>query len=88
MNRPKIGFITYIYILYYQASINFKFSSNLAGSPDILFEIRHNAIPKRQISDVTSWQYVFIITQMSVNKQFYWMALKLVRPNSAYVDMP
>ena len=36
MNIPKIEFITYIYILYYQSSINFQFSSNFAGFPDIL----------------------------------------------------
>ena len=36
MNIPKIEFITYIYILYYQSSINFQFSHNLAGFPDIL----------------------------------------------------
>ena len=36
MNVPKIEFITYIYILYYQSSINFQFSPNLAGFPDIL----------------------------------------------------
>ena len=36
MNRPKIEFITYIYILYYQSSINFQISHNLAGFPDIL----------------------------------------------------
>ena len=36
MNIPKIEFITYIYILYYQSSINFQFSTNLAGFPDIL----------------------------------------------------
>ena len=36
MNLPKIEFIAYIYILYYQSSINFQFSPNLAGSPDIL----------------------------------------------------
>ena len=36
MNLPKIEFITYIYILYYQSSINFQFSHNLAGFPDIL----------------------------------------------------
>ena len=36
MNIPKIEFITYIYILYYQLSINFQFSPNLAGFPDIL----------------------------------------------------
>ena len=36
MNIPKIVFITYIYILYYQSSINFQFSPNLAGFPDIL----------------------------------------------------
>ena len=36
MNLPKIEFITYIYILYYQLSTNFQFSSNLAGFPDIL----------------------------------------------------
>ena len=35
MNILKIEFITYIYILYYQSSVNFKFSSNLAGFPDI-----------------------------------------------------
>ena len=29
-------FITYIYILYYQSSINFQFLPNLAGFPDIL----------------------------------------------------
>ena len=31
MNLPKIEFIAYIYILYYQSSINFQFSPNLAG---------------------------------------------------------
>ena len=36
MNRLKIEFITYIYILYYQSSINFQFSPNLAGIWDIL----------------------------------------------------
>ena len=36
MNIPKIEFITYIYILYYQSSINFQFSPNLAGFQDIL----------------------------------------------------
>ena len=36
MNIPKIEFITYIYILYYKSSINFQFSSTLAGFPDIL----------------------------------------------------
>ena len=36
MNIPKIEFITYIYIIYYQSSINFQFSPNLAGFPDIL----------------------------------------------------
>ena len=42
MNLPKIEFIAYIYILYYQSSINFQFSPNLAGFPDILNQIRHN----------------------------------------------
>ena len=36
MNIPKNEFITYIYILYYQSIINFQFSPNLAGLPDIL----------------------------------------------------
>ena len=36
MNLPKIEFITYIYILNYQLSINFQFSPNLAAFPDIL----------------------------------------------------
>ena len=36
MNIPKNEFINYIYILYYQSCLNFKFSSNLAGFPDIL----------------------------------------------------
>ena len=36
MNLPQIEFITYIYILYYQSSINFQFSPYLAGFPDIL----------------------------------------------------
>ena len=36
MNIPKIAFITYIHILYYQSSINFQFSPNLDGFPDIL----------------------------------------------------
>ena len=42
MNIPKIEFITYIYILYYQSSINFQLSSYLAGFPDIWNYIRHN----------------------------------------------
>ena len=37
-----IQFISYIYILYYQSSINSQFSPNLAGFPDILNLIRHN----------------------------------------------
>ena len=36
MNILKIELITYIYISYYQSSINFQFSPNLAGFPDIL----------------------------------------------------
>ena len=32
MNIPKIEFITYIYILYYQSSINFQLSPYLAIS--------------------------------------------------------
>ena len=36
MNLPKIEFITYIYVLYYQSRISFQFSPNLAGFPDIL----------------------------------------------------
>ena len=35
-NISKIEFITYIYILYYQSSINFHFSSNMVGCPDIM----------------------------------------------------
>ena len=42
MNIPKIEFITYIYILYYQSSIDFQFAPNLAGFADILNKIRHN----------------------------------------------
>ena len=42
MNIPKIEFITYIYILYYQSTINFQILPNLAGFRDILNEIRHN----------------------------------------------
>ena len=36
INLRKIEFIAYIYILYYQSSINFQFSPKLAGFPDIL----------------------------------------------------
>ena len=36
MNIQKIEFITYIYILYYQSSISFQFSPNLADYLDIL----------------------------------------------------
>ena len=36
MSIPKIVFVAYIYILYYQPSINIQFSPDLAGFPDIL----------------------------------------------------
>ena len=36
MNLPKIEFITYIYILYYQSSISFQLSPNLTGFSEIL----------------------------------------------------
>ena len=36
MTFTKVEFSTYIYISYYQSSINFQFSSYLAGFPDIL----------------------------------------------------
>ena len=36
INRPKIEFITYIYILYYQSSINFQFSPILDCFPVVL----------------------------------------------------
>ena len=35
MNIPKNELITYIYIFNYQSSINFQFSTNLAGFQDI-----------------------------------------------------
>ena len=35
VNLPRIEFITYIYILHYQSSINFQFLPNLAGFPNI-----------------------------------------------------
>ena len=35
MNLPKSEFIAHIYILYYQSSINFPFSPNLAGIPEL-----------------------------------------------------
>ena len=41
-NLPKIDFIAFICILYYQSSIKFQFSPNLPGFPDILNLIRHN----------------------------------------------
>ena len=52
MNRQKIEFITYIYILYCLSSINFQLSYNLAGFLDILNYTRHNrgfGTAKRQI---------------------------------------
>ena len=36
MNIPKIEFITYIYILYYQSSVNFQLAPNLTGFSEIL----------------------------------------------------
>ena len=36
LNIPKNEFITYIYILNHQSSINFQFLPNLVGFPDIL----------------------------------------------------
>ena len=91
MNFPKIEFITYIYILYYQSSINFQFSPNLAGFPDILNRFRHNVgfdIAKNaKHPRLTSWRYVFNVTQTSVNKQRYWMDLTLARSNGAYVGV-
>ena len=42
MNILKIEFITDIYIFNYRSSINFQFSPNLAGFPDILNKIRPN----------------------------------------------
>ena len=42
MNLPKIEFITYIYILYYQSSISFQLSPNLTGFSEILNLIRRN----------------------------------------------
>ena len=52
-NKPKIEFITYIFILYYLSSINFLFSPNLAGFPDTLNKADITEVseePKRQIS--------------------------------------
>ena len=84
MNFLKIEFITYIYILYYQSSINLQLSPNLTGFPDILNEIRHNVgfgIAKNaKFPRLTSWRYVF--TQTSVNKQRYWMDLTLAHSNA------
>ena len=86
MNFPKIEFITYIYILYYQSSINFQFSPDLAGFPDILNQITHNVgfgkAKKAKFPRLTSRRYVFNVTQTSVNKQRYWMDLTLARSNA------
>ena len=34
---------------------------------------------------LTSWRYVFNVRQTSVNKQRYWMGLRLARSNGAYI---
>ena len=36
---------------------------------------------------LTSWKYVFNVTQTSVNKQRYWMDLTLARSNDAFVGV-
>ena len=36
---------------------------------------------------LTSWLYVFNVTRKSVNKQHYWVASTLVRPNGVYVGV-
>ena len=85
MNIPKIEFITYIYILYYQSSINFQCSAYFAGFSDILNKFRHNVgFGIAETPRLTSWRYVFKVTQTSVNKQRYWMDLPLARSNGVY----
>ena len=79
MNIPKI-FITYVYILHYQSSINFQFLPNLA------FELnqtlgRFLKSQSAKYRHLTSWLWAFNITQKSVNKQPYWIVLTLVRSN-------
>ena len=58
--------------------------SRLAGFPDILNKIRHNGVfgiaKNAKFPRLTPWQYVFNVTQKSVNKQSYWMKLTLLRP--------
>ena len=91
MNIPKIEYITYIDISYYQSSINFQFSPNFTGFPDILSEIRHNVgfgiAQNTKFPRLTSWRNVFNVTQTSVNKQRYWMDLTLARSNGVFVGV-
>ena len=63
MNRPKIEFITYIYILYYQSSINFQISPNLAGFPDIL----HNGGFGTAKCQVSALNVMVICVQLHTN---------------------
>ena len=63
MNRPKIEFITYIYILYYQSSINFQISPNLAGFPNIL----HNGGFETAKCEISELNVMMICVQLHTN---------------------
>ena len=85
MNRQQIEVITYIYVIISQVSIfNFHQHSIYFEQNQILRRFRNSQNAK--CSHLTSWRYMFNVTQIPVKKR-YRMALTLVRPDCAYVDV-
>ena len=87
MNRPKIEFITFIYILYYQSSINFHptwLVFRIFSIKSAITEVSEQ--PKHQISPLNVMVMRFQ-QHTNVSIQCYWMALTLVHPNGTYVGV-
>ena len=86
--ETNIDFITYIYIIHYQLSINFQLLSNLAGFPDIFNLIRRNRFQNSQNAKflrLTSWQYVFNEMQTSVNLTMLLDGVDVGPPNNMLI---
>ena len=77
-----MNFNPYIYILYYQSNLLNYLPPDLASYPyKMEYYICNTGVgtARRELINIKSWRYVNGVTQMSINKELYWLTLTLLR---------
>ena len=75
----NMNFNPHIYIIYYQTNLLNYLPPNPVSYP---YKMKYLRCWNRQCANlvnITSWRYVNDVTQMSINKERYWLTLTFLR---------